>query len=590
MAAVSEFLIVANKDKGVEHGFVGVSIDDYYREHMQKSDRSSTRRKPNINDIILHRVLSISDDNIKQILANYLETGEYNSILDDFFKRLSRYNLGVSKLDKSDKRLARLEKKLREARGSKKQTGESIFSEERSRWMVKGNNKLNGIGRVKIGTMNPIYRIFGKSKKAANDDYVSEFLALKIAKALGGNVPDNKITIEKFKDGTEKIMIGTKFIENFSDLEYRLATRNKDYPSVFEKSDRKTNSGNLFLGYTADGTKVNMLKESLIAFAFLNDRDAVGSRGQNVGFDKNNNLSIIDLGHAFSDKDNLGASFVPELGKVGKYKNYSIFDEVSLYDQLAQYHSVKRKILVNPNRSFALNLKAKLEQDPEVQKLPLKYRYVLNRNVFAVQKRYFQMERKFKNREKMLSEENGKEIIDACESLQFLTFKTKENPLISSGLTLLDRTNYIDIQKDKNGNYIFKLNKKNRKYKNKMKKIFKTLQKNGDITIKNNGSIIVKPENLDLFLQEVKSKRQDQKEKSKSKAAYTSLSPELAATRTKIENAKREAERMAESDTPSGGSSIPTLSRKLHVPQRNRHASHVEALNQTADHSAIVAK
>ena len=116
------------------------------------------------------------------------------------------------------------------------------------------------------------------------------------------------------------------------------------------------------------------------------------------------------------------------------------------------------------------------------------------------------------------------------------------------------------------------------------------MQKNGDITIKNNGSIIVKPENLDLFLQEVKSKRQDQKEKSKSKAAYTSLSPELAATRTKIENAKRKAKRMAESDTPSGGNSIPTLSRKLHVPQRNRHASHVEALNQTADHSAIVAK
>lgn len=582
MATACEFLMVTNKDKGIEHGFVGISADDYYKEHIQKFESFLTRKKPSVNDVILHRVLSMSARNIKQILAKYLDTGEYDPILNDFFKILSRYNLGVLKLDKSDKRLARLEKKIIEARGSTKQVGESIFFQERSKWMVKGDNKLNRIGRVKIGSMNPIYRLFGKNKKSANDDYVSEFLALKIAKALGGNVPDNKIIIEKFKDGTEKIMIGTRFIENFRDLEDRLTAKNPKYPTLFENSSRKTNSANLFFGRSADGTKVNMLKETLVAFAFLNDRDAVGSRGQNVGLDKNNNLSIIDLGHAFSGRDNLGASFVPELGKIVKYKNYSIFDEVPLYDQLEQYHAIKCQILTNPNKSFALNLKAKLEEDPEVKKLPLKYRYILNKSIFAVQNRYFQMEKKFKNREKILSEKNGRDIIEACESLQFLTFKTKENPLISSGITLADRENYIDIQQDKKGNYVFKLDKKNRKYRNKMKKIFKTLQKEGDIIIKNNGSIIIKPENLDIFIECVKSKRQEQMKKSEQKAAHISLPLELYKIKEKIRTEKIEAEQGVIEDIPEGGNSILKATQKVQMVQRKRETLHVECLNQRA--------
>lgn len=518
-----DFINFKDKDKGVERGFFGVKITEMI-DKIKDSDILSLKEQELIFPEFLKEnkmfacIISytlqanIQDDEKKKRLRNilnyknnekelfYLYLNKYNYDIEVLYRNLSFENLTNvlnqdfvrTKFKINDTKVVN-NKKLKKLIGKIKLNQESVLK-PKPEYIIKGDNFLlfNTISVTDYGkgVVRNVFEKHIQDYKGANEDVISEFIALGICKFLGGNSPKNTyFLLDQYNPQKGKVLIASKLHEDFRDFEGYL------YDSkTGEKQEKKKNYNRLIPNKSTilkDGKEIKLrnLPVALIILALLNDLDGVGAQGQNIGFNSNGDILFFDFGHSYDSKQNLGTNLMPQLGS-GNVKSRNIasfFSGIPLKEQLKALNIILKKFEYrNPNEQsefdkflYEISLQLKiLEQNEYSSTYFINSNRIINKIKNYMEERIKYIHQVFDNRLKILENdgENGKNIIDILDNLQLLIFKSNLTKYSKNGVVLREGLSYFDITKENNGKYRIILKGKS-KYSKASKEYLKKFHK-----------------------------------------------------------------------------------------------------------------
>ncbi|MDR3078840.1 MAG: hypothetical protein LBU15_02265, partial [Rickettsiales bacterium] len=218
------------------------------------------------------------------------------------------------------------------------------------------------------------------------------------------------------------------------------------------------------------------------ALSYLNDKDGIGSGGQNIAL-VDGNIVLNGLGESFRSGDNLGSNLIPQrLGgpraslaesfyytensrppwflrpfenfltkraaRFNNFNNYSVFEDVSLVDQLRQLQKLRKNVfagdaLENLKSSY---LAAYASVDSGFSEKERKnFSKVIGDKFKFIEKRNTYIDKTFGDRLAVLEKEGGEKALETCEMIQGMIFRAKANPNLSSNISVEKTKSYVNV-------------------------------------------------------------------------------------------------------------------------------------------------
>ncbi|HSQ97607.1 MAG TPA: hypothetical protein VLL98_02700 [Rickettsiales bacterium] len=520
----SKFLIIKDKNEGVEKGFFGRFMEEKDIFATQNNQYEKTKKfNLAISSIIkwLYLNKEIKDDNgiaknlAVEIYSKYLKflyendkiKNEENILksIDELVDKvkciegnilLYQENIGSNLYEKI------FIKKLEEAKNKYK--GDSI--EIIPSYIVKGDRaeflNISLCGTKTKDVARAVFQDKCANTEESNKEIIKELLALKLAKLFGCNTPNESYLVtEKYSNQKLKLMLASSLYKDFikfDGLLYNIKTGKeqepgKNYNRLSSKRGTVRIDRKLSNKEKSEIIELKDLSKNIMVFAILNDLDGLGAQAQNVAMNSEGELLFFDFGHSFSKNENLGTTFIPQLGKNENVKSRNIssfFSGVSLYEQLKAFKDMTKKVKnIGEGKIFQLNREEEINETFEDLKINLKENLPDKESKYYTNhldtiKTYF-LERMdyinniFKNRLNLLEEENGEFKINLLDNLQLLIFRGKLTKYSSNGIVLKEGTSYFDMCKKVNGKYEISLKGKSfygkdKKYKKGFSKLVKS--------------------------------------------------------------------------------------------------------------------
>lgn len=496
---VNEVLWMAGKDKGVEAGFIAIRLQDLLedipdkqlRDYVNNGTKSITNEEV-IDKLFLwysikvkygkaawtvqkskyQEAISCYDEILKKVDGNFFrrilgyfssdkkkkleELAEIISYVDPtviarnvVFCRLNEvHNYHINRNALSKYQRQSYERILKDLPKSELQKIDDL-----SKFITKGDNEeFLGLSVGSVTLKNLIRAIFEAGCETPNDknkSIIGEIFALNVAGFLGGIVPRETLLCRgKYIDGTPKFMSSSTLFDDFMDFQGHLIDSNTDEEQSGNQNYNRLIPSQNQIKVGDSYASIKNMAESLICLAILDDLDGVGAQGQNIGMNKKTGeILFFDFGHAFSNKDNLGAGFWPQLGS-GNLKSRNIasfFSGLSLLDCLERYKIVKQKI-EDGFEQFIEDFKTKYNLDNKDYSEYSKHIDMLKDKVLDRVKYINEL---FENRLNILDDADyGKLVINLLDNLQLLIFQKNLTSHSPSGVSLKEGKSYFDVEKD----------------------------------------------------------------------------------------------------------------------------------------------